>query len=409
MKLGCWFAEITGRDAHRASCPRCQARARFDAGIRRIAGPVEVHAADSGILARSITAGLAARADGTVGIGRIHRDHAWLSARWRRPALGIAFAAAAAAIVALWIARGSRRSDAPEVADASIGAPLAQGLPIAVGHAEVIAADGALVMRSGASEIWLGRGQVEVEVDPAPHRPFAVRTPRFTVRVLGTHFVVSEAGVKVDRGAVQIVDTDGHVVVPRLAAGERWLVAQWASASAPTATEPETQTASTDADLIEIDPATGSQTASRTKRTEPKRDKPVVAPEPKVDTHARVVALQGDIAANRNVPAARTALEQLARTATTRAERADAESALAESYLRTGQPAEAQRRLSDVADRYRNVEFGEAALFAASRAARQAGHPADERALLETYITRYPAGSLIIEARKRLDAIAKGR
>jgi hypothetical protein len=413
MKIGCWFAEITGRDAHRASCPRCQARARFDAGIRRIAGPVEVHAADSGILGRAITAGLAARADGTVGIGRIHADHAWLSARWRRPALGIAFAAAAVAIVALWLARGSR-SDAPgEVADAWIGAPLAQGVPIAVGHAEVIAADGALVMRSGASEIWLGRGQVEVEVDPEPQRSFAVRTPRFTVRVLGTHFVVSEAGVKVDRGVVQIVDTDEHVVLPRLAAGERWLVSQWASASAPaTATEPTaTQTASADSDLIEIDPA-GSQTASRPKRdkptAEPKRDKPPPA-EPKLDTHARVVALQGDIAANRDVPAARSALEQLARTAKTRAERADAEEALGESYIRTGQPAEAQRRLSDVADRYRDVAFGEAALFAASKAARQAGHPADERALLDTYITRYPAGSLITGARKRLDAIAKGR
>ena len=111
----------------------------------------------------------------------------------------------------------------------------------------------------------------------------------------------------------------------------------------------------------------------------------------------------------RNVPAARTALEQLARSATSRAERADAESALAESYLRTGQPAEAQRRLSDVADRYRDVALGEAALFAASRAARQAGHPDDERRLLETYLARYPAGSLLTDAHKRLDAIAKGR
>jgi hypothetical protein len=406
MKLGCWFAEITGRDAHRASCPRCQARARFDAGIRRIAGPVEVHAADSGLLTRAITAGLAARDGAVVG-------ESWLSSRaWRRPAIaGVAFAAAAA-VIALWLARGSRDDRGP-LAEASIGAPLVQDEPIQIAHAQVIAAGDALVVRSGASEIWLGRGSVEVDVDPEPQAPFVVRTPRFSVHVLGTHFVVSEAGVKVDRGAVKIVDADGNVVVPRLEAGPRWLVEQWASAAAP-ATQ-HANPASTDDDLIEIDPASGTQTASagsRTKRdkrvaVEPRRD--TQTPEPKLDVRARIDALRGDIAANRDIPAARAALEQLARRAATRTERADAEELVGESYMRTAQPAEAQRRLTEIADRYRDLSLGEAALFAASRAARQAGHRDDERRLLETYITRYPSGSLTADARKRLDAIAKGR
>lgn len=308
------------------------------------------------------------------------------------PAIGIAIAvAAAAAAVAIAVLAthdsGSRRGAAPSAQIA-----LAPGTWTAVDHARVRLAAGGVAWRGGAGEIVLEAGRVEVEVDPTPHRPFRVVTTSFTVEVLGTVFAVDLDSVEVRHGAVRITSSKGSVLVERLAAGERWspTTAARAPAPAPTpadrattdAAEPGEPEIAMDALDVGTPPPPSVRPAGRSARER--------------IAEARSLLAAGDPAR------ARAVIQRALASNPPRAIRADAELLVAESYLRGGEVDTAITHFRGVADRYRDLATGEAALFAAARYEARAGHRDAARRLFETYIARYPKGSLVTQARVQL-------
>jgi TolA-binding protein len=66
-----------------------------------------------------------------------------------------------------------------------------------------------------------------------------------------------------------------------------------------------------------------------------------------------------------------------------------------------GEFAQARAAFVRVADQFAPLPAAETALFEAARIEAEHGQPARARALLQRYLTRYPSGSFVIEARRR--------
>jgi TolA-binding protein len=315
--------------------------------------------------------------------------------RWLAPAgIGVGLALAAAAAVALLVARDSSSPVRPHAV------ALAPAAWTSVGHARVRLAAGGEAWQAGDGEVRLQAGRVEVEVDPAARRSFRVVAPGFTVDVLGTVFAVELDGVEVTRGAVRITSPSGAVLVERLAAGERWSNARTVRAGAPPPVADEPAAGEPEADEHTADePVAGEpdeiamdelDVATSTPRRAPVRSAQAWLGE------ARSLLAGGDVAG------ARAAVKQALAARPPRAVRADAEALIAESHLRAGELDVAVRHFTAVAERYRDLATGEAALFAAARYQARLGRGADARRLLETYLQRYPQGSLATQARTQL-------
>ncbi|HEY6882288.1 MAG TPA: FecR domain-containing protein, partial [Polyangiales bacterium] len=133
---------------------------------------------------------------------------------WRARSLGLAVAAVAA--LALLIQLSMRTPAAPV-------AWLEQDGTYTFAHAQVTLLDRGRA-RFDAHEVTLelARGAVEVDVDPGPRRPFAVRTQYFRVEVLGTQFHVDRDSVAVTRGHVRVVALQGGRLLADLRAGQRY-------------------------------------------------------------------------------------------------------------------------------------------------------------------------------------------
>ena len=147
--------------------------------------------------------------------------------RWQLPAFGFAIAAAAAAVIAIVVVR--RPSAA---CDATVDDRCTTERDVAVTPA--------------------GDRAYTFSVDPEKHAPFRVRTPAFTVDVLGTVFEVRARSVHVTRGVVRVTAPDGTILAARVVAGETWALAPeqvaakdatTPAATSPTTTSPTTQAA----------------------------------------------------------------------------------------------------------------------------------------------------------------------
>jgi hypothetical protein len=101
---------------------------------------------------------------------------------------------------------------------------------------------------------------------------------------------------------------------------------------------------------------------------------------------------------------ARTLIQKAERAQPTRSDRAEAATLRAELALLEGDSAAALRTYRGIAARYGELTAGENAAFAAAQlAARNA--PAEARALLEAYLTRYPSGRFVSQAKLRLERL----
>lgn len=348
----------------RPACMACQREARFDARVRALATALPV---DAPVNDAMIQAAFDRQ------VPPLPEPRRWL------PMIGAGVGLAAAAVVVLVVLRPPPTTSSCTIAHAVIDdcAGVVETSPNIV----------SIAPRGAASRTF--------EVDPAKHAPFRVVTPAFVVDVLGTVFTVTERGVSVARGVVRVSAPDGRVLAARLTAGQRWSIeVHVAATGADTAPAARADAVTSAGDVTTTDPdradagpdsaVAGSGTTGTSGTTTPRVDA------------AKILADARTLIATKQLAAARTKLTALLAARTlTRAQRADAEERLANTY----EGAERLRRLTTVADTYRDLPIGEAALGAAARAAR--GTP-EERLLMQRYLERYPSGPLATSFEARL-------
>lgn len=384
-------AERLALEEHLEECERCRGYATFVDATRQLHGSVRVEALSAGTRAR-----LLANAREGVEPAR---------ARSRAPQLvaaGLLLAGIAVAIV--WSTGGPAT---PPTLGAEI-VSLPAGASAQAGHARVRAIAPARVRFDAAdAELYLARGSLEVEVDPQPRRPFAVRGERFVVRVLGTRFTVRPDGVTVQRGVVSIRALDGAVIVDRLAAGGAWTWTEETSGPASSGRELAARDAPGEigpgADVapspeVAVSPTSTSDELVAEPGAEPDVEEPDVA-EP--DVAALLARARRLLAARRAAPALSTIRAALA-APRTRAQEAEARSLLADHALVAGDPERAIALYAAVGRGYRDLRAGDNAMFTAARLRARRGPPAEARALLQEYLRIFPRGRFRTEAARRL-------
>jgi ferric-dicitrate binding protein FerR (iron transport regulator) len=290
---------------------------------------------------------------------------------WKWPLLA---AAATAMVLAVgWWRLRPRDSLPPNVATT-----IEQPQTLRLAHAQVMAAPKSqLEWQPQQATVVLTAGAVDVAVDPAPHHPFRVRTPRFTVDVVGTEFHVDLDGVRVSHGRVRVNDTT------LVAAGESWSVPAAAAVVPPPAAEPEP--------AVEPEPA-----------AEPE---PVAPRKPHGPSAARLLVLaRAHLAAHDLAKADRDIAQALA-AHPSRAEQAEAASLRAERAQVAGDFDRAARLYIETAARFSDLRAGENALFAAARVELKAKRNARAAELLREYLRRYPSGGFRAEAKTRLESL----
>jgi tetratricopeptide (TPR) repeat protein len=301
---------------------------------------------------------------------------------WSR--LGVASAGAlAAAAAVLWLSRAPQTHDplasspvpavdkapaSPASSQSTSAAPpfelaATPGRDWSIGPARVRVGRATLLRwQEQSASLHVGDAQAQIEIELAPDRPpVRVFARSYIVEVSAARFEIGPSTVTVFEGALRVLTPDGQVVVPRLAAGEAW---------------------------------PGS----------------AVAPEPR--SHAPASRAEGDagqelrraraLLAQRKFAESQRAVGRALRAGPDREQRAEALSLTAENALMTGDEPRAQRLYSQVAERYRELDAGDNALFAAARIAQRRGQIEQSRALLQRYVIRYPGGRFRVDADRRL-------
>jgi len=384
-------AERLELEAHLATCGRCG----------------EEHA-----LLLATTRALRASEPATLSAAARERvRRAALSARAHAPAVGRRFAwplaggalVAAAAAVAIWI--GVRPSAELSIVGGDVTvapAPVAPasdagGRGVAVRSArggEVRLADASTALAPATEMVWRGdrrvvelrEGALTVDIPHRPGQHFEIRTPRFTVQVVGTRFTVDMKGVMTERGTVRLLAPDG-TLIGYLEGGHSWTIPETASAqpAEPPAPPPEAPAPPTE-------PAATAVAAP-----------PTTTVSPEDGARLRLGRARRALARG-NAGEARHAVEPLFRLG--RDVASEARALYAESFL-------IERRYADAIDGYQIVirDFpttpqAESALFAVAQLESEHGRPADARATLQRYLSRYPNGRFAGEATARLAALA---
>jgi hypothetical protein len=266
----------------------------------------------------------------------------------------------------------TRGSPLPEQSELA----LAAASEIAVAHAHVRSDAPAQVSWDGAHALLaLRRGAVEVSVDPAPKRPFAVSTERFRVEVTGTEFHVDLSHVRVSRGRVRVLAPDG-TLLSELSAGQEFALPD----AAPSATLPDT-----------TPPDGGSA--------------PAMVNEP--DCKERLAAARHALATGNLVTARRELSSALGQHPST-AQLAEIHMLLGDAARLAGDSAQASAEYLGVFQRFSRLPVAEAALFSAARAEQRAGRVARARELFESYLSHYPSGQFRSQAEESV-AAGKGR
>jgi len=309
-----------------------------------------------------IERGLWSRMDSTQVVERVRRPRRWI---WlAAPALA---AAAAAAALVLVIGGGSGRAPGESPARLVSGAA-----PTTLSYGDVhvtLDANSAVVM-DRAKGALLERGAAWFAVAPRGQRAaFVVTAGDMVVRVIGTRFRVArsgeEAAVQVEHGVVEV---QFRGATTRVSAGEEWTSRQ------PTAvTLAEIELEPEPARTAPPEPAPAVAAPAPAPSAEPKRavrpDRPAQAddrPAPVDDAAARYHRLE-------------------------KIEVRDPKAAI-DGYLELAR---------------RSPRWAEPALFAAARLSADRKEPR-ARNLLEIYLTRFPSGANVDDARKLLDHSPQG-
>ena len=262
------------------------------------------------------------------------------------------------------------------------------------------------VRLAGATEItWheslrrldLRGGRVLVDVEHKPGGHFQVRTPRFTVEVLGTRFAVDMDGVRTLRGVVRVIRADGTIAA-RVLAGQAWTMdAPRLTAPVAHAEEPAITTAPAP---IATPPSMPVATRAPTTAAGLGRNR---------DGHGRqahaspVAATLGEARralARGDAPLARRIVSPLFQQG--RDVGVEARVLFAESFLIEGRYADAIDGYHVVVRDFPGTNQAESAEFAIAQLDSEHGKRADARAALRGYLDRYPHGRFAREAADRL-------
>ena len=324
--------------------------------------------------------------------------------RWAIAGAGLV----AAAVIAVVVMRGGATDETAPITDrvvaghiAVAGAAVApdgampagveitsdDGATLALAHATVALGPGtAMIWRPGDSTVELLNGVLDVDVDPAAKRAFRIATARFAVEVLGTRFRVDREGVRVERGVVRVVGSDGTVVAERVVAGEAWTIDLAAGPEVLRATAAVDEII---ADELELEPDVIAHEAAR--------------------SVAELISTGRSRLAARDVAGARRVIRAALAAGPSRAQAAEARTLLAECALVAGNTSDAVKLYLEVSERYAGSTAGGTALFAAARLEANSGRTSQARTLFHSYLDRYPKGQLRREARDRLDILERQR
>ncbi|MDX2053991.1 MAG: FecR domain-containing protein [Polyangiaceae bacterium] len=232
--------------------------------------------------------------------------------------------------------------------------------------------------------LHLKSGSISVSVDPKPHKKFRVLTPRFSVEVTGTRFVVTSDSVSVTEGHVRIRAVDGTVLAEQLAAGGRWSLNGTEEKSPP----PLSPTQATISTTARPNEATSLQTPGASAPTPDEMDAWLKAA-------ARFIA-------DGNAGQARKLLERVLAAAPTGAEKARAQLLLGDCARLDGNAVGASEHYRQSSRTATDPSEGDVALFSAAVAAADAKDRVRAKTLFQSYLTRYPKGTLRREAKLRL-------
>ncbi len=419
--LGLSEGERLQLEAHLSSCDACSEDADRLATITSLlATPRPMRAA-----ARERAIAKALR-NARPGAARATRVVRW----WTLPAAASLAAAAAVLLALVAMALLRRGAPPPEAANASphpafdvaafgdaqmltgearvADAPLAPGAAwvagselhavgptkLAVAHAMVtLDADSTARWDATTSTLSLSRGAAEIEVDPAPKRPFRVDTDALAVEVLGTGFRVETERVSVSHGRVRVLDrASGRRA--EVGAGESFTIDRAPLGELQRVTAPSASTPPSAA------PGDSRSTASPSSAGSPSATAKDARRGAEMLAEAR-----RHLAAGRAGDAESTVQRALGMPLSA-SDRAEARTLLAECAHARGDEAEAAKRYADVAGDFAQLPAGETALFAAARAEERAGRREAAAELLRRYLATYPDGRFRREAVARLRTLA---
>jgi ferric-dicitrate binding protein FerR (iron transport regulator) len=373
-------AERLELEAHLAACARCSAEHALLLATTRALRDTEVPTLPPAARQRVWRAALAQRTQAPA----TARRFAWPFA------VGTALAMAAG--VAIWI--GTRAPSefavvAGDVTAVSEPAAPASGAVTLRSHGGGVVrlADASGALAPATEIVWrrerriveLREGSLTVDVEHRPGQHFEVRTPRFTVEVVGTKFTVDLRGVRTERGKVRILAPDG-TELGFAGAGVAWMApaeASSGSGGAPTQSPAEEPAAPSEPAIAAAPPPTGGQDASAARLA-----------------RARRALARG------SAGEARRLVEPLFRLG--RDVAAEARAIHAESYLSEGRYEDAVAGYRIVVRDFPSTPQAESALFATAQLESEHGRPADARATLQRYLARYPHGRFAKEASDRL-------
>jgi len=254
-------------------------------------------------------------------------------------------------------------------------------------------------MLARARRVELYAGEVDVEVAPGGPGRFRVVAPRFVVEVIGTHFIVRPAGVETLRGTVRILDANNHELAV-LHAAESWSVGD--PSRLPLALDDaEPLSAAPSADTPKPAALATESLPSTTQHRQPEgATKPLA--KNRVD-QLIAEARSGLAAGDPELARARIASALGARPSSR--QRAVAGLLAAASFLVEGRYEEAladYRRTAESFDRYPESET---AAFAIAQLLCERATTEEASSALRAYLTRYPEGRFVQDARRKLASL----
>jgi TolA-binding protein len=308
-----------------------------------------------------------------------------------------AFATCLVLVASLWVWR-SHTTD-PSAASTSIRAQAA-GVLASAGAQIIYQAGAAFDVQPAKRAIQLLAGEIDVEVTPGGPGRFRVITPRFTVEVLGTHFIVHMDGVRTLHGVVRVVDASGREL-SMVQAGQSWKVEALARAQGDQTVRPAPLPSPTVSDEARtarhLQKTESVAMRSPSRHTRPTATAP--SESPSVDSllaEARILLATGDASLARQRIA--TALQ----FSLTARQRASAELLTANSLLAESRYREAVLAFRRTANLYGNQPEGELAIFAMAQLLSEQGSKREAQAAFRQYLERYPNGQFVDEVRRHL-------